>query len=85
MAALHTKMFEEAGLCLYGRFWKKGFEEDLELGDRTIRRWAIDDSIVPDGVWQDINALLNDRIEMIRQIQNKLKTEISDDKESSET
>ena len=45
------------GAALHGRDWKRPLAEQLQIDDRSLRRW-IADNHVPRGVWADIPVLL---------------------------
>ena len=52
------------GEALYGQSWKVELSGDLNVDDRSLRRW-IQTGKVPDGVWRDLIDLLANRREVI--------------------
>lgn len=48
-----------AGEALYGERWQSPLARDLDVNDRTMRRWAV--SGAPDGIAAEIDALLAER------------------------
>jgi len=61
------------GEALYGKSWKAALAGDLNVDDRSLRRWIQTDE-VPDGVWRDLIDLLANRREVIE----SLLAEVSD-------
>lgn len=55
------------GEALYGQSWKVAMAVDLDVDDRSLRRW-IQTGEVPDGVWRDLIALLTDRQDVIESL-----------------
>lgn len=49
------------GTSLYGPHWQTPLSEALGVADRTVRRWAIGQFNIPDGVWLDIADLCRER------------------------
>jgi hypothetical protein len=48
------------GEALYRQSWKTELAGDLNVDDRSLRRW-IQTGEVPEGVWRDLIVLLADR------------------------
>lgn len=55
-----------AGRALYGQLWQSALARDLDVSDRTMRRWAAGQE-PPATVWADIRSLLAARREQIRE------------------
>lgn len=51
-------LLRAAGEALYGPRWQTPLAADLEVADRTVRRWAAGDSAIPDGVTSELRRLL---------------------------
>jgi hypothetical protein len=49
------------GEALYGSRWQTELSQNLDVDDRTIRRWVAGDSPVPPGVFVDLHRLLLER------------------------
>ena len=45
------------GEALYGPSWRIALSHALEVAERTVRRWAKDESRIPDGVTADLAKL----------------------------
>lgn len=55
------KMLTRAGEALYGEQWQRALARDLNVNDRTVRRWYSGESSIPDGVQNDLRSLLSIR------------------------
>lgn len=47
-------LLERIGSTLYGLGWKGQLATDLDVNDRTLRRWISGDMPIPSGVQSDI-------------------------------
>ena len=54
-------LLSQAGQALYGPRWQSELGRDLDIDDRTMRRWVAGDSPVPSGVTVDLLRLLTQR------------------------
>jgi hypothetical protein len=54
-------LLEEAGQALYGDLWQSALARDLNVNDRTVRRWIANDSPLPDGLASEVTQLLRQR------------------------
>jgi hypothetical protein len=50
-----------AGEALFGERWQSALARELDVADRTVRRWAAGDSPIPDGLASDLYSLLFER------------------------
>lgn len=66
------ELLREAGQALYGPIWQTALSRDLEVADRTIRRWANGQNAMPDGLGAEIRALLTARGEAMDAVRRKL-------------
>ena len=57
---MDANLLRQAGEALYGPRWQTDLARDLEVADRTVRRWAISGDIPP-RVWGEIRKLLRER------------------------
>ncbi len=62
----------EIGEALYGNDWKGQLARDLEVSDRTVRRWANGDAPIPDGLRDDLPGVIANRIEELRRLKDRL-------------
>ena len=53
----NAESFVAIGEKLYGPFWVGALADDLDVNERTIRRWAKGEYNIPDGIWGDLSAL----------------------------
>ena len=53
------------GRALYGERWQTALAQDLQVADRTMRRWVSGDSPIPDGVRTQVREILGERIKEI--------------------
>lgn len=61
-----------AGAALYGPRWQSEIARDLDVSDRTVRRWVAGDQPVPPGVAVDLLRLLTERAADIDDLLPKL-------------
>jgi len=54
-------LLREAGEALYGPLWQSAIARDLNVNDRTVRRWAANDTALPDGLVDELKQLLRQR------------------------
>lgn len=54
-------LLSKCGEALYGPRWQSELSRDLDVDDRTMRRWVAGDSQIPDGVNVDLLRLLTER------------------------
>jgi hypothetical protein len=66
-------LLREAGEALFGPQWQTALSRDLEVNDRTIRRWANGQNPVPDGLAADLRALLKARGFALAAVRRKLR------------
>lgn len=50
------------GRALYGERWQTALATDLNVADRTMRRWLAGESPIPDGLEDDLQKLLAERL-----------------------
>ena len=60
------------GRALHGEQWQTPLAVDLDVADRTMRRWIAGDTPIPAGIAGELKPLLERRIAMIREILEKL-------------
>jgi len=57
-----SRLLKRVGEALYGPRWQSEVARDLEVSDRTVRRWVDGSYDVPDGVYLDLLALCQERV-----------------------
>lgn len=68
----HRKLLQAAGEALYGARWQSELARDLNIADRTMRRWIADPHELPSPVWGEIEKLLIDRSVTIDRLRQQL-------------
>ena len=53
-----SRLLRDAGEALYGPRWRTELSRDLQISDRTMRRWASGVDDVPSGVYVDLLRLV---------------------------
>jgi len=56
-----SRLLKRVGEALYGPRWQSEVARDLEVSDRTVRRWVDGSYDVPDGVYLDLIRLCQER------------------------
>lgn len=68
-----SELLRAIGSALYGRQWYARLSDDLGLNRRRIQRWLAESDPVPDGVWRDLEEMLEQRQEFIGQTLQQLR------------
>ena len=68
-----TKLLADTGRSLYGDRWQSQLARDLEVTDRTMRRWIAGDTPLPDGVYIDLLRLVIERAQDLDDLTDRLK------------
>lgn len=56
-----SELLRAVGTALYGRQWYAKLSDDLGLNRRRIQRWLAESDSVPDGVWGELEEMLEER------------------------
>lgn len=59
---------EQIGRALYGERWQSPLARDLDVSDRTMRRWVAGASPIPAAVAHDLTRLLRERHKLIERL-----------------
>lgn len=70
---MSSKLLQDAGAALYGPRWQTDVARDLNVSDRTIRRWAAGTDDVPAGAYLDLARLIEERVADLEALAPKLK------------
>lgn len=73
---MDANLLRQAGEALYGSRWQTDLARDLNVADRTVRRWAISGD-VPPGAWGDIRRLLRERGAAIAAVRRQIPRSLS--------
>lgn len=66
-------LLRDVGEALYGSQWQTGLARDLGVAERTVRRWKTGKSRMPEGLWDDIGTLLNERVQIMEALTVRLR------------
>lgn len=69
---LDADTLREAGEALYGNQWQMALSLDLQVSDRTMRRWANGEFGIPDGIWPELAKLCRSRGRALERLAVKL-------------
>ncbi len=58
---MSSRLLQRCGEALYGPRWQSEIARDLDISDRTIRRWVSGASDVPDGVYLQLLSMCQER------------------------
>ena len=56
-----SRLLVECGEALYGSRWQSELARDLQVSDRTMRRWVAGTTDVPAGLYLDLLRLTQER------------------------
>jgi hypothetical protein len=59
---MSSQLLKRTGEALYGPRWQSDLARDLNVTDRTVRRWVEGTSNVPDRVYADLLRLCEGRL-----------------------
>lgn len=68
-----SRLLVECGEAFYGPRWQTDLARDLNVADRTIRRWAADPSSMPQGVYLDLLRLTQERAGLLDSLAGRLR------------
>lgn len=70
---MSSKLLRDAGEALYGSRWQSALAGDLDISDRTIRRWVSGADDVPSGAYLDLLLICEEHMAALEEIIPKLK------------
>ena len=70
---MSSKLLRDAGEALYGPRWQSDLARDLQVSDRTIRRWVSGADDLPAGVALDLWRLCEERSQALDDVRDRLK------------
>jgi len=70
---MSTKLLADAGAALYGPQWQSALARDLDVSDRTMRRWAAGTHDAPAGLAVDLLRIVVERQADLDAIAERLK------------
>ena len=69
-----SRLLVECGEALYGPQWQSALARDLEVSDRTVRRWVAGTSDVPQGLYLDLLRLTQERAATLDALAQRLRS-----------
>jgi len=70
---MNPELLARVGQSLYGGEWRVRLAVDLDVSERTLRRWALGEQPIPSGVLSDLVALCEMRGERLQNLAQTLK------------
>lgn len=70
---MSSKLLSDAGEALYGPRWQTELARDLNVSDRTVRRWTAGSDDAPAGIYLDLLRLTEERVAALEALAPKLK------------
>lgn len=67
-----SRLLVECGEALYGPRWQSELARELDVSDRTMRRWAAG-ADVPDGLYTDLLRLTQERAATLEALAPRLR------------
>lgn len=68
-----SRLLVESGEALYGPLWQSALARDLDVSDRTVRRWVAGTSPVPAGLYIDLLRLTQERAAALDALAGRLR------------
>jgi len=76
-ASEKIKLLKACGEALYGARWQtdlaSGLAGELQVSDRTMRRWVAGDSAIPAGLWIDLMRMMLERAATLDELAERCK------------
>lgn len=70
---MSSKLLRDTGEALYGPRWQTDLARDVNVSDRTMRRWVAGADDLPAGVAFDLLRLCEERAALLDDMINRLK------------
>lgn len=68
-----SRLLVECGEALFGPRWQSELARELQVSDRTVRRWVAGTSEVPAGLYVDLLRLTQERAQALDDLGPRLK------------
>lgn len=68
----HRSLLRAVGEALYGPRWQSDLARDLDVSDRTVRRWVAGAVRMPPGVVTDLRRLCDERVRALNHLRDSL-------------
>lgn len=66
-------LFQQVGEALWGPRWQSEMARELDVADRTVRRWVAGEMDPPNGVYGDLLRLVGKRAAVLEALVEPLK------------
>jgi rRNA-processing protein FCF1 len=66
------ELLREVGEALYGARWQSELARELDVTDRTMRRWAAGEFSIPEAVSAELRGILRERGMALAAVRRKL-------------
>lgn len=70
---MSSRLLQQVGEALYGPRWQSDLARDLDVSDRTIRRWASGADDLPVGVYTDLLRLTVERVQTLTDLADRIR------------
>lgn len=70
---MNKEVLEKVGVACFGNTWQSDMACALNVNPRTVRRWASGESLVPQGLKNDLQLVIADRHSKLDEALNLLK------------
>jgi len=67
-------LLETIGQTLHGQQWQSALARDLDVADRTVRRWLAGESAVPPGALKELRELCLKRSAELAELAARIET-----------
>ncbi len=68
-----SRLLVECGEALFGPRWQSELARELQVSDRTVRRWVAGTSEVPPGLYVDLLRLTQERAAVLDALAPRLR------------
>lgn len=68
-----SRILVECGEAMYGPQWQSALARDLDVSDRTMRRWIAGTTDVPAGLYVDLLRLTQERAAVLDSLAARLR------------
>ncbi len=67
-------LLDQIGKALHGQQWQTALARDLDVADRTVRRWLSGESAMPRGALDELRQLCLKRSAELAELSGKIET-----------
>lgn len=70
---MSNKLLKDTGEALYGPRWQSDLAKEMDVSDRTVRRWVAGADDMPSGVALDLWRICEEKIADLEDVVERLK------------